>query len=56
MKLNFIPLDSMYTLIRSETFVDPDDIDLDWMAREANIWIHYKQYPQQVIKYVECGP
>lgn len=23
---------------------NPDDIDLDWMAREADIWVHYKPH------------
>ncbi|WP_018130972.1 ImmA/IrrE family metallo-endopeptidase [Effusibacillus pohliae] len=41
-----VPLeDAILAFYRKHHIANPDEIDLDWMAREANIWIHYKPHP-----------
>lgn len=37
--------DVILNFYRKHQINTPDDIELDWMAREADIWVHYKSHP-----------
>lgn len=39
--------DVILNFYRKHQINTPDDIDLDWMAREAGIWIHYRPHPSK---------